>query len=482
MKKSILSLFLFSLCAFTLNTNAQSLTQADYLSVTLPKVTGSGTSTRLPIIWRATVQNLTANKTYRYYVQVARYTDLGSSNTGAGNPLIMNPDSANFLYTTSPSITAANAYGVFKTDAAGKYTGWFGAVYTSNARFTKGNYVIPTILIADDTTIVAKRALNDSILVMTFGSSNFDTSGTGIWGKTTGARKNILLFFDNTTGTGRPLTAAYLEDEGVTIASTAKFYTDSVNAFSGRWGTIIPNLNPNGIRRIEQRSLADGSLVNYSISSDGAWNGVNTANPTGGINALAINDISLVIPVELVSFSASSRGSSVLLNWKTATETNNYGFEIERKEAGGSFAKIAFVKGNGTTASPVNYSYTDNSVQSKNYVYRLKQVDYEGSVNYSNEIYVSAATVTGFNLAQNYPNPFNPSTVINYSIASASHVTLKVYNVIGNEIATLVNKKQDKGSYSVEFSMKGDRLASGVYFYKLEAGSFSSTKKMILMR
>jgi len=482
MKKRILSIFLFTVFALSFTASAQTLTQSDFIGVTVPKVTGSGSSTRLPIIWRATVQNLSANKTYKYFVQVAKYTDLGTTNTGAGNPIIMNPDSANFLYTTSPSLFTANSYGVFKTDATGKYTGWFGAVYTSNSRFTKGNYVIPTIAIAEDTTLLFKRALNDSILVMTFGSGAYDTSGTGIWGKSTGTRKNIMVFYDNETGSGRPLTLAYLEDEGVTVASTAKFYTDSVNSFSGRWGTIIPNLNANGVKRIEQRSLADGSLVNYSIAQTGIWNGVSTVNPAGGLNALAIETISPVIPVELTSFNAAHRNNEVVLNWKTATETNNYGFDIERRTNNGEFSKIGFVKGNGSTASVSSYTFTDKSAAAGNYAYRLKQIDLDGSVNYSKEVSVNTATVKNFNLAQNYPNPFNPSTVINYTIPSAGHVTLKVYNVIGNQIATLVNQKQEAGTYNVMFTMNSDKLASGVYFYKLEAGAFSATKKMILVR
>ena len=415
-------------------------------------------------------------------MQVGRYTDLGTSNTGAGNTMILNPDSANYLYTTGPSVTTANSYGVFKTDASGKYTGWFGAVYTSNARFTKGNYVIPTIAIADDTLLVAKRALNDSILVMTFGSAAADTSGTGIWGKSTGSRKNILVFFDNETGTGRPLTTAYIEDEGVAVASVVKYYSDSVNGLSGRWGTIIPNLNANGIRRIEQRSLADGSLVNYTTSSTGVWNGVSTVNPTGGLTSLVIDNLNLVIPVELVAFTAAYHNNAVTLNWKTATETNNYGFDIERKENGGEFAKIGFVKGNGSTANISSYTFSDKADKAGNYVYRLKQIDFDGRCNYSKEIAVNTSMVTNYNLAQNFPNPFNPSTVIKYSIPAASQVTLKIYNVIGSEIATLVNEKQEAGSYSVMFSMPADKLASGVYIYKLEAGTYTATKKMILVR
>lgn len=482
MKTKVLFLLTLVFCLFSLIIYGQNLTQADFLSVSIPKITGSGTSNRLPIIWRGTVQNLTANKTYRYYSQAARYTDLGTSNTGAGNTVIMNPDSAVFVYTTSPSIKNAGAYGIFKTDASGKFTGWFGAVYTSNARFTPGNYVIPTILIADDTITVAKLAMNDSIYVTSLNTNAADTNSTGIWGISSGAAKNLILLYDNAEGSGKPLSIAYIEDEGVAVSSIVKFYSDSVNGKVGRWGTIIPNVNAGGVRRIEQRSLANGSIISYNTSANGIWSSVSTVNPNGGLSAIKIDSLGSTIPVELVSFSGAYKGSAVELLWKTATETNNYGFEVERKESGRSFYTVAFINGQGSKVTPTGYSYTDKSAQAKNYIYRLKQIDFNGSYQYSDEISVNNATVKSFALKQNYPNPFNPSTVINYEIPVASYVVLKVYNVIGSEVATLVNGRQEAGSHTVNFSIPSGKLASGIYLYKLQAGSYTATRKMTLLR
>ncbi len=471
-----------ALILFAFAAQAQNLTQADFTGTLLPKSIGSGGTTRLPVIFRATVKNLTASTTYKYYTQAAKYTDLATTNTGAGNPLFLNPDSSKYVYTTSPGIKTAGTYGIFKTDATGSYTGWFGFVYTSNARFAAGSYVIPTITIATDTTIVAKKAMNDSLLVINFGSTATDTNGTAIWGRSNYTAKNIVLLYDNIAGTGKPLAITYVEDEGVAVSSIAKFYSDSVNAVAGRWGSIIPNVNANGIRRIEQRSLATGEVVNFTTAAAGVWpSGANTVNPTGGLTTPIIIDYTdLTVPVELSSFSAALKSGSVDLSWKTITETNNEGFDIERKELNGSYSKIGYVSGHGSTTSMHDYSFSDKTIQSKNYVYRLKQIDFDGSYKYSSEISVSNSIIKNFSLSQNYPNPFNPTTVISYRLPSESQVTLKVFNVIGAEVATLVNEKQEAGIYNIQFSMGKNQIASGVYLYQLKAGSFNQTKKMIL--
>jgi len=187
-----------------------------------------------------------------------------------------------------------------------------------------------------------------------------------------------------------------------------------------------------------------------------------------------------IIPVELISFIGSSSKGNVELNWTTATELNNSGFEVQRSSDRINFSNIAFVPGFGTTTEPRSYSYTDNTVNNGTYYYRLKQVDFNGAFAYSDIIDVDVAAPINYALEQNYPNPFNPSTVISYSIPQNSFVTLKVYDIIGNEVATLVNQTQSAGKYDVRFDASG--LSNGVYFYTIKADNFTSTKKMILMK
>ena len=197
------------------------------------------------------------------------------------------------------------------------------------------------------------------------------------------------------------------------------------------------------------------------------------------------------LPVELTSFVVTSSNSTATLAWKTATEVNNYGFEIERRqtaqrvELSTDWAKAGFVAGAGTSNSPRNYSYTDKNLSPGKYVYRLKQVDDNGAFSYGSSVEVEIGSAPQvFALLQNYPNPFNPSTEIGYSLEKAGMVSLKVYNMLGQEVATLVNGPQEAGSYTVPFGInKGTLgLSSGVYIYRLEAGSFISTKKLVLMK
>jgi hypothetical protein len=193
-----------------------------------------------------------------------------------------------------------------------------------------------------------------------------------------------------------------------------------------------------------------------------------------------------VVPVELVSFTANVSNNSVTLNWITASELNNSGFDIERSchtERSRSMTDweiIGFINGNGTTSESHSYSFTDNDLSVGKYSYRLKQIDFDGTFSYSNEIEIDLNLPQSFSLQQNYPNPFNPTTSIKYQVSSISNVSLKVYDVLGTEIATLVNENKPAGNYDVTFNASS--LASGVYFYKLQAGSFTETKKMIILR
>ena len=187
-----------------------------------------------------------------------------------------------------------------------------------------------------------------------------------------------------------------------------------------------------------------------------------------------------VVPVELTSFTAISVENEVELNWSTATETNNQGFEVERKLSNGSFEQIGFVAGFGTTTEPKAYSFTDEKLETGNYTYRLKQIDFDGTYTYSSEVNVEVELPLEYSLEQNYPNPFNPSTTIKYSVAEDGFVKLAVYNLLGEEVATIVNTTQKAGRYEVVFD--GSQLSSGVYVDRIETANFTSSKKLMLMK
>jgi hypothetical protein len=187
-----------------------------------------------------------------------------------------------------------------------------------------------------------------------------------------------------------------------------------------------------------------------------------------------------IIPVELTSFSANINSGFVVLNWRTSTETNNYGFQVERGTDQVIFDKIAFVLGSGTTTEIKNYNYIDTTATLGKCYYRLKQLDYDGSFSYSQIVEIDFGLPTKFAVYQNYPNPFNPITTINYQIAIKSQVSLKVYDMLGNEVLSLINEEQESGYYKVK--LNSNNLSSGVYIYRLQAGSFVETRKMILLK
>ena len=191
-----------------------------------------------------------------------------------------------------------------------------------------------------------------------------------------------------------------------------------------------------------------------------------------------------IVPVELTSFTAIADYGVVELSWITATETNNQGFEVQRS-AGGEFEAIAFVEGHGTTTEVQAYSYTDRSVSVGSYSYRLKQVDFDGTTSYSSIVEVDVPAPAVFALDQNYPNPFNPSTKIAFRLAVDSKVSLKIFDILGQEVAALVNTNLVAGAHNVDFDASS--LNSGVYLYRIEATGIDGTnfvdvKKMILTK
>ncbi len=186
------------------------------------------------------------------------------------------------------------------------------------------------------------------------------------------------------------------------------------------------------------------------------------------------------IPVELVSFNAILNNNSVILSWVTATETNNMGFEVLRKVNDGDWVKIGFVNGSGTSTNNNYYNFIDENIKQGILQYKLKQVDFDGSFKFSNICEINNVLNLNFNLAQNYPNPFNPTTIINFTIPEDNFVQLKVYDLLGKEIVSLVNEYKNKGSYKVEFN--ANELSAGTYFYQLKSGNFLATKKLMLVK
>lgn len=326
---------------FTLNANSTGLTQATSSSITIspaPAITSiilpqfinaaAPADNRIPFAFRATLSNLLPNATYRYINQFVISTDTPTAG-GAGNPIFVLADGT-FIRSTSPSLSTAGAYGEFTTDATGSFTGWFLNEATTNARFTAGNQVFVRITLnngAGGTTAVNRPTSVDFATAISFGTNPAATEGTAIRATSAAAPKNFVFLYDNTNGTGRPLTGTSIEVTGVdftAISSYSAFYRENVSGVNGAWGSIVPNINNNGVRLIEERSLTTGSVVKTDVSADGMWGATNTVNPVGGVTEVLVIDlIAANAPVISVAPASLSGFTYVIGNGPSAAQTYN---------------------------------------------------------------------------------------------------------------------------------------------------------------
>ncbi len=238
--------------------------------------------------------------------------------------------------------------------------------------------------------------------------------------------------------------------------------------------SINPNLTPEQVSMIIQTTAVEKGAA-----------GKDNRYGAGRIDAYEAYLLALaMIPVELSSFTANSSGDDVMLNWTTATEINNQGFEIQRKMQNGEFGSVGFVEGNGTTTETQNYSFIDENLEPGNYSYRLKQVDFDGTSELSDVIETEVLAPLDYSLSQNYPNPFNPTTTISFSVPEVSNVTITIYSIVGELAATLVSGSIEAGYHRINFD--ATQLSSGTYIYQIkavgESRTFVDNKKMILLK
>jgi len=334
---------------------------------------------------------------------------------------------------------------------------------------------------------------------------------------------HIILVGDNTTGifrsTNYGLTWSIVYSTSGEIPTIAVDLRRKGTAWATKWGggggflkstdfgltwTAIPFFNGLSMWGVDIAPENSDFIMtgrysgsNIYVSKDGGVNWITTSLSASNYSVNIIDTLTIFaaqspgiykatvpyVPVELSSFYASVIDKEVVLGWTTATELNNARFEIERASVAdkGSWTKIGEIEGHGTTTTPRRYIFSDNPGVTGSYIYRLKQVDYDGKFEYSNEIEVTTETPVAFTLSQNYPNPFNPSTNIAFTITEQSEVTLSVFDITGREVATIINNKTiPAGNHSVEFNASG--LTSGVYLYTLKAGDKSLTKKLTLLK
>ena len=194
---------------------------------------------------------------------------------------------------------------------------------------------------------------------------------------------------------------------------------------------------------------------------------------------------STTIPVELNNFTANLSDSKVYLSWETSSETNNLGFYIERRNSSSTenqtdWIEIGFIEGKGSSTERNFYSFEDQLLNDGTYQYRLRQIDYDGTFKYSNEVEVNLFSIKSFELSQNYPNPFNPTTTISFQIPEESFISLKVFDAIGTEVETIAEGKYPAGVHEVVFN--AEKLSSGLYMYRIISGNNELTRKMLVVK
>lgn len=256
--------------------------------------------------------------------------------------------------------------------------------------------------------------------------------------------------------------------------STQGYFTASGTSFScpllaGACALLLsvnPDLTPMEVLDVLRQTASQGSNPDNLMG----WGIINTLD--------AVNLIP--VPVELTLFSGNYVDGKVELKWQTATETNNYGFEIQRRYANTDYQRIGFVEGKGTTTNRINYSFTDDGFQAGKVYYRLKQLDFNGDFEYSNEVLVDIPLLNDYQLFQNYPNPFNPSTNIKYYVPEQSKIKIALYDIIGNQVETLFDGIQQSGLH--QLNLNAVNLPSGIYFISMSAPNFSKAIKITLLK
>ncbi|MEW6508788.1 MAG: T9SS type A sorting domain-containing protein [Bacteroidota bacterium] len=396
--------------------------------------------------------------TTRNYDTSANYTYNGSSSQNTGNGL---PSTVN-------NLTINNSSGVALTNSITVN----GTLTLTNGNITTGSN---TLTVGSNGSVSRSSGHIIGSLKKSLSSSSATFEVGTINGYTP-------LSFANILGTGE-----------FTVKTVSEKHPNAVgNNVLGMYWTLTNG----GITSADlQLTYLDGDVTgtesNYAIGkySGGNWSfpstSLNTANNTASTSGVSsFSDFTLgevsALPVELNMFAAKVKNNIVQLIWSTATEVNNYGFDIERKSINGGWTKIGFVRGYGNSSSPKNYVYTDQPLGDVLFNYRLKQIDFDGTFEYSSEVEVKLDNVKQFTLEQNYPNPFNPTTTIRFSLPFSANVSISVFTLLGEKVAVLVNGNLNPGYHEVLFD--GSHLTSGIYFYQLRAGDYKATKKFIITK
>jgi photosystem II stability/assembly factor-like uncharacterized protein len=363
-----------------------------------------------------------------------------------------------------PVPVAADEYGVVGYYTAVGNTAWYttnkSRVFKTTDKGATWTVLTTPITVGNQFKIVMKDALNGIIMDVISTSPIYYRTNDG--GATWTPLTPVGNFFDG---------------DYCFVPGTINSYVSTGSA-TGFTGCSYSNDNGSNWTDFNGTQNIQHLAVRFFDNTTGWAGGFNTSATVGGIYKFT-GEVAPV-PVEFTSFTANASQNAVNLAWETATEVNNFGFEVQRSFDNVSYSTISFVKGKGTTTEKQVYSFTDQvSLTSKTY-YRLRQVDFDGRFEYSDIVEVDNTLPESFSLSQNFPNPFNPSTKIQFSLPQTSDVQLNIYDVRGNLVESLVSGMKSAGYHEVVWNAA--KNASGIYFVQIKAGSFVKNIKMALLK
>ena len=387
---------------------------------------------------------------------------------GTGSALNINNSAISTVNIGSTGVLNFNAYSALNSTAGSNVINNAGTI---NAVSALSIPEATTLSLTGNGKIVGSGSGTFTVATSLNAPSAVDVLGAKITSAADMGSTTVTVGFDPQTGGGN--------------TGIGRYYDITPATNSGLNATLVFPYQESEIGSIAEEDLRmfkseDGGTT-WTMEGGIVDAGANTVTITGidAFSRWTLADVNAQLPVELTSFTASSAEGKVNLSWATATEVNNYGFEIERKAEGTEFEVVGKIQGAGNSNTVRAYSFVDESISAGKYSYRLKQIDIDGKFSYSNILDVEVMPAS-FSLNQNYPNPFNPSTKISYSLATDSKVMLKVYNILGAEVLTLVNETQKAGAHTIQFN--ASNLPSGVYIYRLQADNFTATRKLTLLK
>jgi hypothetical protein len=450
---------LYTLSASSTNltgTTSGAIKVAGFTEVLVPRfVQGKNgvNNNRVPFVFRATLHHLNANARYRYYNQMVLPTDALKVD-GAGNVIFVN--ASEYYLAATVSVNQPGQYNEFTTDNTGTFTGWFVTEPSGNNRFTPGNQLQLRLILNDGgggSDPFFRLTGSSSITVINPG--NLANEASGLVGNSCAISGSIISLYDQAEGTGRPVAATVVENDGVDNGAAqgyAPFYTDQVNGQAGAWGTVIPNNLPNGIRRVEQRSLSDGSILSFSTSANGLWGTTQTVNPTGSVLAIARASAPMMSAPVVTQEGTELVSSSI---------SDNQWYQESQPIAGATARRFTPTQSGSYRVLVNGNNCPDNFSQPFNYVL----TDPPNS-NVWKDLLL-------------YPNPSNGLLRITWTLPAQAPVEFRLVNIVGKEI---IGWQTVQLSSDTEADLNLFAPSNGIYLLQVKSGQSIETRKVWLMR